>query len=100
MEYQKIINLLNNRSNQPSKFRTRNWPEINDESWGMYDVNSETTFKTSVIRSSLCDCSDPCIHVKRTIRIANTAAAPAVINNTNKKVLFKPSAPFSNCISE
>ena len=33
MEYQKIANLLNNESDQLSKFRTRNWIEINDESW-------------------------------------------------------------------
>ena len=30
MEYQKIINLLDDTVNQPSKFRTRNWVEIND----------------------------------------------------------------------
>ena len=32
MEYQKIINLLQNTSNQQSKFRTKNWVEVNDES--------------------------------------------------------------------
>ena len=32
MEYQKIINLLDNTTNQLSKFRTRNWVEINEES--------------------------------------------------------------------
>ena len=32
MEYQKIINLLDNTTNQPPKSRTRNWAEINDES--------------------------------------------------------------------
>ena len=32
MEYQKLANLLDNPSNQPSKFRARNWVEINDES--------------------------------------------------------------------
>ena len=31
MEYQKIANLIDDISNQPSKFRTRNWVEINDE---------------------------------------------------------------------
>ena len=30
MKYQKIINLLDNTSNQASKFRTKNWVEIND----------------------------------------------------------------------
>ena len=31
MEYQKIINLLDNTPNEPTKFSTRNWVEINDE---------------------------------------------------------------------
>ena len=57
MEYQKIINLLDNTANQPSKFRTRNWVEINNESKEKYD-NSNSRFKTSVIRSNLCDYSD------------------------------------------
>ena len=34
MEYQEIRNLLGNISNQPSKFRAKNWVEINDESRG------------------------------------------------------------------
>ena len=41
MEYQKIANLIDHTSNQPSKFRTRNWFEINDESRGAYNVNSQ-----------------------------------------------------------
>ena len=40
MEYQKIANLIDNASNQLSKFRTKNWVEINDESRGTYNVNS------------------------------------------------------------
>ena len=52
MEHRKIINLLDHTSNQPSKFRTRNWIEINDESWGKYD---NSNIKTSMIRS---DCYD------------------------------------------
>ena len=39
MEYQKIANLLDNALNQSSKFRTRNWVEINDESRGTYSVD-------------------------------------------------------------
>ena len=55
MEYQKIANLLDNESNQPSKFRTKNWVEINDESRGGYTTGSDIKFKTAMIRSSLCD---------------------------------------------
>ena len=45
MEYQKIANLLNDESNQPSKFRTRNWVEINDESRGTHSVKRQISFK-------------------------------------------------------
>ena len=59
MEYQKIANLIDdNTLNQPSKFRTRNWVEINDESRGAYNVNSQIKFKTTMFKSSLCDYSD------------------------------------------
>ena len=101
MEYQKIANLIDdNTLNQPSKFRTRNWIEINDESRGAYNVNSQTKFKTTILKSSLCDYSDAYILVKGTITVNNTAAAGAAANNTNKKVIFKNCAPFTNCISE
>ena len=50
MEYQKIANLIDdNTLNQPSKFRTRNWAEINDESRGAYNVNSQSKFKTTML---------------------------------------------------
>ena len=101
MEYQKIANLIDeNTLNQPSKFRTRNWIEINDESRGAYNVNSQIKFKTTMLKSSLCDYSDAYILVKGTISVNNTAAQGAAANNTNKKVIFKNCAPFTNCISE
>ena len=100
MEYQKIINLLDNTSNQPSKFRTKIWVEINDESRGTCNTNSQIKFKTTMLKSSLCDYSDAYILVKGTITVNNTAAADADANNTNKKVIFKNCAPFINCIRE
>ena len=101
MEYQKIANLIDDYvSNQPSKFRTRNWIEINDESRGAHNVNSQIKFKTTMLKSSLCDYSDAYILVKGTITVNNTAAQGAAANNTNKKVIFKNCAPFTNCISE
>ena len=101
MEYQKIANLIDdNTLNQPSKFRTRNWIEINDESRGAYNVNSQIKFKTTMLKSSLCDYSDAYILLKGTISVNNTAVSGAAANNTNKKVIFKNCAPFTNCISE
>ena len=68
MEYQKIANLLDNEvapnaSNQPSKFRTRNWVEINDESRITYTGNDIKFY------SNLCDCDDAYILVKGNVTI-------------------------------
>ena len=68
MEYQKIANLLNDASNQPSKFRTKTWVEINDESRGTC-TNNDIKFKTTMLRSNLCDYADAYILVKGTITI-------------------------------
>ena len=98
MEYQKIGKIIDDyTSNQPSKFRTRSWIEINDESRGAYNVNSQIKFKTTMLKSSLCDYSDAHILVKGTISVTNTAVQGAAANNTNKKVIFKNCAPFTNC---
>ena len=100
MEHQKIANLLNDESNQPSKFRTRNWVEINDEARGTYSTDKQIKFKTSMLRSSLCDQSDAYIFVKGNITVNDTANDGAAANNTNKKVIFKNCAPFTSCISK
>ena len=62
MEYQKIANLLDKEvalsaSNKPSKFKTRNWVEINDEKRGACSPNKQIRLKTTMLRSSLCDYS-------------------------------------------
>ena len=88
-----------NVSNHSSKFRTRNWVEINDDIRGTHSPNKQITFKTAMLSSSLCDYSDVYILVKRNISANNTAGAGAAANNTNKKVIFKNCAPFTNCIS-
>ena len=92
--------MIDDTSDQPSKFRTKNWVEINDESRGAYNVNSQINFKTTMLKSGLCDYSDVYILIKGTISVNNTAAADAAVNNINKKVIFKNCAPFTNCISE
>ena len=67
MEYQKIANLLSDGSRKPSKFKTRNWVEINDEARGTYSPNKQIKFKISMLRSSLCDYSDAYLLVKGNI---------------------------------
>ena len=52
MEYQKIANLIDDASNQPSKFRRKNWVERNDEPRGTYNVNNQIKFKTTMLKCS------------------------------------------------
>ena len=61
MEYQKIANLLESTSDNLSKCRTRNWVEINDDARGTY-TNADIKFKTTMLKSDLCDYADP-IHI-------------------------------------
>ena len=100
MEYQRIVNLLDNASNQPSKFRTRNWVEINDESRGTYTSN-DIRFKTTMLRSSLCDYADAYIFVKGTITITGAGADVDArqADERDKSVTFKNFAPFTKCIN-
>ena len=100
MEYKKIASFVDNASNQPSKFRTKNRVGINDESRGTYSVNRQIDFKTSMLRYSLCDYSDAYILVKGNITFNNTAAADADVNNANKKAIFNNCALFTDCISK
>ena len=89
-----------NASNKSFKFRTRNWVEINDESRGTYTGNS-IKFKTTMLRSNLCDYADAYILVNGTITITgardDTAARQA--DERDKGVTFKNCAPFTKCIS-
>ena len=100
MGYEKIANLLNDESNKPSKFRTRNWVETNDNAAGVYSTNKLIRFKTTMLRSSLCDYSDAYMLVKGNITVNNSAAEGAASTNTNKKVIFKNCAPFTNCATK
>ena len=107
MEYQKIANVLDSASNQPSKFRTRNWVETNDESREtllvmiLNDISNDIIFKTTMLRSNLCDYADAYILVKETIKItgAGNGDAAKPLDERNKGVIFKNCAQFTKCKS-
>ena len=81
-----MIVFLGNTPNQASKFKTKNCLKINDESRETYNENNQIRFKISMLRSGLCDYSDPYILVKRTITVAPATAT--VANNANRLVIF------------
>ena len=102
MEYQEIIKFLDNTPNQLSKFRAKNWIEINDQSRGVYNTNSEIRFKTTMLKPSLCDYCDAYILVRgrKTITGAGADAAARQADERNNGVTFKNCAPFIKCKSE
>ena len=85
-----------------NKLRTKNWVEINDDSRGTYNTNSQIKFKIMMLKTSLCDYSDACILVSGTITITGAEVDDAIewLEEINKGVIFKNCAPFTDYISE
>ena len=91
METQKIINLLNDSSNEESKFVTKKWYVIDSQTIkGKYKQGDTIKFETETIKSSLCDCSDAFILVTGNIIVAA---------DDDTDVAFKNCAPFFTCTS-
>ena len=70
----------------------------NDGERGTYNINSQIEFKTSMLKSSLCDYSDANTLASGTITVAELAAGGG--GNNDIEIVFKNYAPFSNCIRE
>ena len=74
MEYQKITSLLGTTSDSVSRFITKKWKEVHDQSGNAKircNPSKQIRFKTSMLRSDLCDFSDAYIVVKGTITVTN-----------------------------
>ena len=89
MGHQKILNLLNGASD--SKFVTRKWSIVNDQSNANYDVVNKIIYNTEVLKSNVCDYNDAYILVRGDITVT---VAPAT------QISFKNCAPFTKCITK
>ena len=102
MEYQKITNLLDATSDNVTRFITKKWVEIHDQSGSAedrYKPSKQIRFKTSMLTSDLCDSSDAYIVVKGIITLTK-ADRRGFIDMRNRFLRFKNSAPFIDCISK
>ena len=98
MEYKKNTNLLGTTPDDVSRFITKKWVEVQDYPGNVedrYKLSRQIRFKTSMLRSDLCDLSDAYIVVKGTITVADS-------NNDahDKRLVLKNNAPFTSCISK
>ena len=97
MEYQKITNFLGNIPDKVPRFITTKWIEVHDQSGETYNTNKQIRFKTSMLRSDLCDFSDAYIVVKG---IVTVSADERDRNEMNRQVILKNNTPFISCISK
>ena len=107
MEYDKINNLLRseelgsavgNKSENLSKFVTRNYVKVNSLS-NAYNVNKSIRFKTSMLRSDLCDYADVYILVNGTITVTAPAGANNIRDEKDRPLILKNNAPFVSRIT-
>ena len=80
--------MLDNTPNQRSNFKTKNLVEINDDARGTWNKDNQIKFKTSMLKSGLCDYSDAYILVKRSLTITSVPPPEANPNNNDKEVMF------------
>ena len=97
MEYQKITNLLGNIPDKVTRFITKKWIEVHDQSGETYNTNQKIRFKTSMLRFDLCGYSDAYNVVKG---IVTVIADERDRDEMNRQVILKNHAPFISCISK
>ena len=93
MEFNKVNNLLGPAHDKVPRFITKKWIEVQSQSGSTYNT---IRFKTSMLRSDLCDYSDAYVWVKGKIIITN----PNDNANFNKELTLKNNATFISCISK
>ena len=93
MKYQKITNLLGNTSDKVPRFITKKWIKVHDQSRETHNTNTQIRFKTSMLRSDVCNYSDAYIVVKGKITVTNPNK-----DAYDKKLAFKYNAPFTSFI--
>ena len=100
MEYQKITNLLGNTYDKVSRFITKKWIEVHDQSGtakDRYKPSKQIRFKTSMLRSNFCDYIDAYIVVNGVVTVSATAGANNI--RVKKQALgIYNNAPFISCI--
>ena len=98
MEYKKLTNLLGTTPDEMPRSITKKWIEVHDQlgnAENRYNQSKQIRFKTLMLRSDLCDCSDAYIVVKGKIIVTDPNN-----NAYDKKLAFKNNALFVSCISK
>ena len=85
MEYQKITNLLGNIPDKVPRFITKKWIKVHDQPGEAYNPNKQIRYKTSMLRSGLCDYSDAYTVVKGIVTVSSDERDRGEMNKYFKK---------------
>ena len=96
MEFNKINNLLDSEHDEVPRFITKKWIEVQSQSGNTYNTSKPIRFKTSILRSDLCDYSDAYVWVKGKITVTN----PNNNANFDRRLTLKNNASFISSISK
>ena len=96
MESNKINNLLDPAHDKVPRFITKKWIEVQSQSGSIYNTSKPIRFKTSMLRSDLCNYSDAYVWVKGTINVTD----PNNNANFDRRLTLKNNAPLISCISK
>ena len=96
MEFNKINNFLGDSSDKVPRFVTKKWIEIHPQSTSDFNTSKRIKFKTSMLRSDLCDYSEAYVWIKGDV----TATDPIPNLIFNDYFAFKNNAPFISCVSK
>ena len=96
MEFNKINNLLGPAHDKVSRFSTKKWIAVQSQSGNTYNTSKPIRFKTSMLRSDLCDYFDAYVRLKGTITVTN----PNNNANFDRRLTLKNNAPFISCVSK
>ena len=96
MDFNKIINLLGPAYDKVPKFITKKWIEVQSQSGNTYNASKPRRFKTSMLRSDLCNYSDAYVWIKGKVTVTD----PNNNANFDRRLMLKNNAPFISCISK
>ena len=100
MEYQKITNLLGNLPDKVARFITKKWIEVHDQYRKTHNANKQIRFKTSMLKSDLCNFSDAYIIFKGKVTGSATDGTNNIRDKKTQTFSIKNNAPFISCISK
>ena len=72
-----------------SKFVTRNWNIVNDQSNANYSGGNEIIYSIEVLKSNLCNCNDAYILVRSDISIIGHIVAQVAFKNCSPSIKCK-----------